>query len=297
MAFYRSNAHMQSKLAELIDKFAKDGRPGLHNSIAITWIKYSKNNPEPSSGEGASWCEEKLIYPASVVKLIFAIAAEAWIQKEIIPESNELRHAIQDMIIDSSNDATSLVIDLLTGTTSGPSMQPNKWEQWKEQRQLINKWLESLGWPENNEINCCQKTWNEAPYGREKNFYGPGRVNQNVLNTKFTARILEAVMTNNIVSPPACKRIKSLLSRSLDLNQRRGDPNNQIDGFLGEGLTNGSRIWSKAGWMSQVRHDAAWFSNSKSTPMLLVVFCQGRQLANDTFLLPAIASELTKDTD
>ena len=53
---------------------------------------------------------------------------------------------------------------------------------------------------------------------------------------------------------PACRRLRELLSRSIDLEQRRADPENQVDGFLGEGLPQGSLLWSKAGWMSQARH-------------------------------------------
>ena len=105
--------------------------------------------------------------------------------------------------------------------------------------------------------------------------------------------MLEAVMTNALVSPLACKRLRQLLSRSIDLMQRKADPENQVDGFLGEGLSMGTRLWSKAGWMSQARHDAAWWSFGEGPPMLLVVFTQGRERANDTTLLPALARELS----
>ena len=76
--------------------------------------------------------------------------------------------------------------------------------------------------------------------------------------------------------------------------QRKEDPENQIDGFIGEGLPKGTRLWSKAGWMSQARHDAAWFCQPQGNPMLLVVFSHGRQSSHDTFLLPALARELIK---
>ena len=46
--------------------------------------------------------------------------------------------------------------------------------------------------------------------------------------------MLEAVMTGAVVSPPACRRLQLLLDRSLDPVQRQADPENQVDGFLGE---------------------------------------------------------------
>ena len=196
------------------------------------------------------------------------------------------------MVVDSSNDATSLILDLLTGTTSGPSLFGDRWQAWQKQRLLVNKWLNELQWPELQNVNCCQKTWGDGPYGREQDFYKEGHDNRNAISTSAIARLLEAIMTNGVISPPACKRLRTLLSRSLDINQRKENPENQIDGFLGEGLPKGTRLWSKAGWMSQVRHDAAWFCKPQGNPMLLVIFTQGRQYSNDTSLLPSLASEI-----
>ena len=122
MAFYRSDPKMASQLRELLDRLAKKGRPGLHQKIAINWIRYERPNPEPCSGIGTGWSEHKLIYPASVVKLFYAVAIEEWFHKDLILDSAEIRRSVKDMIYSSSNDATSLVIDLLSGTTSGPSL-------------------------------------------------------------------------------------------------------------------------------------------------------------------------------
>ncbi len=294
MAFYSPNSAMTTELVEILARLEKQGRPGLHNSIAISWIRYNQSNPKPSSGTGAGWNESRLLYPASVVKLFYAVATEAWLQKDLIPETPEMRRALKDMIINSSNDATGLIIDLLTGTTSGPSLYGERWQAWQEQRQLINKWLISLNWSEMKQINCCQKTWGDGPYGRERDFYKSGNQNRNALTTAATARLLEAVMTESLISPLASKRIKELLSRSLDPIQRSQDPENQIDGFLGEGLPKGTRLWSKAGWMSQARNDAAWCCSPEGNPMLLVVFSQGRQRAKDSLLFPSLAKELIK---
>ena len=294
MAFYRPDSAMQAQLKGLLDRLAAERRPGLHNSVAISWVRYDCSDPTPGSGSGAGWSDQRILFPASVVKLVYALAAEAWLQRDLLPEADELRRAMRDMIADSSNDATSLVLDLLTGTTSGPSLLGESWQTWQQQRHLVNDWLQGLGWEELEKVNCCQKTWGDGPYGRERDFYGVGLGNRNALTTAATARLLESVMTDALVSPLACKRLRQLLSRSIDLMQRKADPENQVDGFLGEGLPVGSRLWSKAGWMSQARHDAAWWSLQGGRPMLLVVFTQGRDRANDTTLLPAMARELSK---
>ncbi len=285
---------MESLLEKLILRFEKDSRPDLRNKISITWVCYKDPHPEPFSGIGAGWLEEKFYYPASVVKLFYACALEAWLMKDILVDSFELRRALSSMIVDSSNDATSYIVDLLTATTSGPSLQGERWEVWKRQRNLINDWLLSLDCKEFKSINCCQKTWSDGPFGRDRDFYGGNYNNRNSLNTIGTARFFESLMTGTLLPLKATKNLKTILFRSLDLMKRKANPENQVDGFLGEGLPKGSKLWSKAGLMSEARHDASWFFTPKGKIMLLIVFTTGQELAKDTFLLPAIAAELSQ---
>ena len=292
MAFYRPDQVMQEYLAAQLKRLASHGCDDLLEHLSLTWVRYDRSDPSSGSGSGAAWGEQRLIYPASVVKLVYAVAVEAWLQQDLLPEEPELRRAMRDMIADSSNDATGLLVDLLTGTTSGPSLHGEAWRLWQRQRRLVNEWLLTFGWPELEQVNCCQKTWGDGPYGRDRDSYGPSLDNRNALSTSATARMLEAVMTDGVLSPPACKRLRDLLLRSLDLQERSRDPENQVDGFLGAGLPEGSCLWSKAGWMSQARHDAAWWIPPEGEPTLLVVFTEGADCARDEGLLPELAQQL-----
>ena len=293
MAFYRPDQLMQEYLALQLKRLAAQGREGLLEHVAVTWVRYDQADPTAGQGLGAAWAEQRSIYPASVVKLFYAVAVEAWLQRDLLPEGEELRRAMRDMIADSGNDATGLLVDLLTGTTSGPTLEGEAWMLWQRQRRLVNDWLQTLGWTELAAVNCCQKTWGEGPYGRERDFYGADLDNRNALTTAATARLLEAVMTDAVLSPPACKRLRDLLERSLDPQQRAADPENQVDGFVGAGVPKGSRLWSKAGWMSQARHDAAWWHQPQGHPMLLVALSEGPACAGDETLLPELARQLT----
>ena len=84
----------------------------------------------------------------------------------------------------------------------------------------------------------------------------------------------------------------SFLKRNLNKVVLKNDSLNQIDGFLGEGLPESINFWSKAGLMSEVRHDSAWWTNSQSLHTLLVVFSNGEKYFKDTFFLPLIAKEV-----
>jgi len=232
-----------------------------------------------------------MVYPASIVKLVYGLASYYWIKKGRLLLSDEIIDAVRKMLSFSSNNATSFLIDLLSGTTSGPCIEGELWENWKYQRSIINDWLHDLHWEELSGINCCQKTWDDGPYGREKEFYGHDNKNRNAMNSDSAARVLEEIMIH-IDYQKNDLNLRSFLKRNLNKVVLKNDSLNQFDGFLGEGLPESINLWSKAGLMSEVRHDSAWWVNSQSLQTLLVVFCNGEEYSKDTSFLPLIAKEV-----
>ena len=302
MGFYSPDGAMDAILADGMAALEADGRPALKDNLSVTWLRYSSSPLAGAWGDGAqappvhgtTWAGERARYPASVVKLAYLVAAEAWLQRQWLERSPELERALAAMIQDSSNDATGLVVDLLSGTTSGPELPPGALASWSEQRQLVNRWYGSLGWPQWQGCNACQKTWGDGPFGRERQSYGPDLANRNRLSTDFMARLLHGIVSGDLVSPLACQRMQGLLQRSLDPQLRHADPENQVDGFLGAGLPGEARLWSKAGWMSQARHDAAYIEIEGHQPFLVVAFSEGADRAADASLLPALARRLAE---
>jgi len=294
MSFYYLQQEMGIALNVILDRVCSNNREYIKNDIAITWINYKQENSNKlfqRSGFGIN--NRKLLYPASIVKLVYGLVAYSWIEKGKILFTKELSNAVHKMIAYSSNDATSFVVDVITGTTSGPCIEGESWEKWKYQRAIVNDWLQSLEWDELKGINCCQKTWEDSPFGREKEFYGFENKNKNIMSTDSVARILEEIMMN-IDYQPDNLNLKSFLKRPLNKNIYKKDPLNQVEGFLGEGLPENINYWSKAGLMSQVRHDAAWWVNDRSLQTLLVIFANGEKYFKDTTLFPQIASAIYK---
>ncbi|WP_373540961.1 serine hydrolase [Chamaesiphon sp.] len=303
MPFYQSHSQLTA-LAEqaLTDTWAEfpDLTP---DQIALTWLVYDR--PIPVNTGGAITAEElwkypvrgfnhrggERIYPASIAKLFYLLAIHEWLEQGMATPSAELDRAIGDMIIDSSNDATSLVVDILTGTTSGPELSTGPFTTWQAQRNLINRYYQSLGWAELEPININQKTWSEGPYGRERTFVGEMRENRNMATTDAVARIMHSIVGGAAVSGDRSSQMMQLLHRDLNLAQTIPDPGdeNQVYGFLGAGLPPESQIWSKAGWTSQVRHDAAYIELSDRSPYLLIVFTEGTAISQNRHLLPFIA--------
>ena len=88
--------------------------------------------------------------------------------------------------------------------------------------------------------------------------------------------------------------LRSFLKRNLNKNVLMTDPINQVEGFLGGGLPESINFWSKAGLMSKVRHDAAWWVNNDSLQTLLVVFGNGEKYVKDETFFPSISNAIYK---
>ena len=278
-------------LNNILGKVCSYNKDFSREDIAITWINYKSENKSVFKGFGFGINNQKMIYPASVVKLVYGLAAYYWVKKGRLLLTDEIIDAVRKMLSFSSNNATSFLIDLLTGTTSGPSIEGELWENWKYQRTIINDWLHDLHWEELIGINCCQKTWDDGAFGREKEFYGYENNNRNAMTTDSAARILEEIMIH-IDYQKNDLNLRNFLKRNLNKVILKNDSLNQIDGFLGAGLPESINLWSKAGLMSEVRHDSAWWINSQSLQTLLVVFCNGEKYSKDTSFLPVIAKEV-----
>ena len=84
--------------------------------------------------------------------------------------------------------------------------------------------------------------------------------------------------------------MQKLLSRSIKPEALVADPENQVTGFLGGGLPQTAQLWSKAGLMSKVRHDAAYVEIPDKSAFTIAVFTEGH--AQNEEILPFISSQL-----
>jgi hypothetical protein len=83
-----------------------------------------------------------------------------------------------------------------------------------------------------------------------------------------------------------------LMKRSLEPEDLAEDPENQVTGFLGAGVDRQTRIWSKAGLTSTVRHDAAYIELPEQRPYLLVVFTEGKAHSKNEAILPFVSQQV-----
>ena len=232
----------------------------------------------------ASFRGNERIYPASVVKLFYLVAVHRWLDDKKIQETDELKRAVRDMIVVSSNEATQYVVDVLTHTTGGYELSPKEMEEWQKQRNVVNRYYSSLGF---TNINVNQKTFCEDAYGREKVSRGPNGENRNKLTTDATARLLSEIVTGRAVNATRSAQMMELLKR--DFSGTSTDNDDQGHGFTGIALqgVSGAKLWSKAGWTSTTRHDAAYIELPNGAKFVLVTFTVDH--ANERKIIPTVA--------
>jgi hypothetical protein len=304
MPFFCKNSPLTDLGDRILDATWAEFPSLARNQIALTWVVYDQPFPINTGGalksddfwqlspRGFSYRGVESIYPASVVKAFYLVALYDWYAKGMLSSSAELDRAARDMIVDSSNDATCLILDVLSGTTSGPELPAEPFKTWQMQRNIVNRYFQSLGWPEIQGCNMCQKTWGDGPYGRERSFYGENFENRNQLTTDATARLIHSIAGGVAVSAKASDMMMGLLRRSIEPKDLAADPENQVTGFLGGGLPLSAKLWSKAGWMSRVRHDAAYIELDHAPPFTLVVYTEGPENSQSELILPFVAAAI-----
>ena len=225
------------------------------------------------------------IYPASVIKLFYLGAVHRALEDGKLQDSDELRRAMSDMIVKSTNDATNWLLEAVTDAGNGPIGSDEEMKAWAHKRNAINRYYESMGY---SGINACQKTYIEGPYGRERVFLGKEFTNRNKLTTDATARLMAEIALGKAVSADRSEQMMKLLKRDPATKNRNSDDQNHA--FSAGGLPEGSKLWSKAGWTSTARHDVAYIETPTGEKVVIAIFTTGH--ANQRQILPAIVGKI-----
>src|SRR5215216_3312961 len=279
-------AAQQPSLQDLVNRAAKTtlerfaDKKLREDELSITLIDL-RDSKRPAT---ASFRGNERIYPASVVKLFYVVAAQRWLEDKKVEQTPELTRALKDMIVDSSNEATQYVLDVITHTTGGYELPPKEMEEWQYQRDAVNRYFSSLGY---TNINVNQKTFCEDAYGRERVSRGPNGENRNKLTTDATARLMMEIVTGKAANATRTAAMIELLKR--DYSGKGDDPDDQGRGFTGIALQGkeGFRLWSKAGWTSTTRHDVAYIETPDAAKFVLATFTTGH--SNDREIIPTVA--------
>lgn len=270
-------------VAETLKEFSSKGLKA--ENVAASVIDLT----DPAKPIQADFRGNERIYPASVIKMLYMIALERWLEDGRVKETRELARALRNMVIDSGNESTQYVVDVLTGTTSGPELQDAEFREWAFKRNAVNRYFESLGYVN---INVNQKTHCEDAWGVEQQFRKYRGENRLMLTTGATARIMSDLVLGKFNNSRRTENMMDLLKRD-PLGEIR-DSEDQSHGFTGIALRKrnllGVRLYSKAGWTSTARHDAAYIETPEGLRLVIVIFTE--RFAKERDIIPSIAGKV-----
>jgi len=246
---------------------------------------------DPARLQWADVNGEARLYTASVVKAFYMAALHRQLEDGKITLTKEMERGLKDMIVDSSNEATQYILDVLTDTSSGSELPQKEFEAWQYKRNRVNRFFASMGY---QNININQKTFCEDAYGIEQQSRSYKGQNRNMLTTNATARLIAEIALRRFVNEQRSIAMLDLMTR--DWSKESKDPDNQAVGFTGKALIDnkitGAKLWSKAGWTSKARHDAAYIETPDGLKFVIVVFTENH--ANNREPIPAVAARVIK---
>jgi beta-lactamase class A len=284
---FNLSQQLQNIVDSLVKRSATQGLPT--DSLSITLI-------DINTGKFAEYQQERLRYPASVVKLFWMVAFYAQQQAGIIQSTGESEVDMFEMINKSDNEAASRILDQITNTQSGKTTED--YETWLSKREEVNHFFEAAGY---TAININQKTfpipylkdYGKSPQGYEQKMRGnPNSPTRNQITAKQAARLMYEIVTGQAISSEYSQKMATLLRRDLSREAWVNiDPNfefNPIRAFLGEGLPPNVLFLSKAGWTSQTRQEVA-FVQDGNTAYILAIFAEDKAYATNAKIFPEMS--------
>lgn len=282
---------LQTVVNELVTLARRQGLSAT--ALSITLIDLNTN-------EFAQYQEDRLRYPASVVKLFWMVIAYAQIEAGTLHLAPELSTDLKKMMVQSDNEASSRILDKITGTTSETGLSDAAFRDWKTKRLSASQFFRVA---EYDNIYISQKTF-PIPYlklyepkGADLKIRGddPNRPIRNKITTGQAARLMYEIVKGQAVSLNASKEMKILLDRQLrSATWKHIKPNsgefNPVRTFFGEHLPADTILFSKAGWTSATRQEVA-FVRTPDGKMnyILAIFAEDAKYAKNPTIFPNLS--------
>jgi beta-lactamase class A len=238
----------------------------------------------------AHWNGETPIYPASVVKFVYLMAAYAWQEEGKLQIDNVLDRQLTQMIYRSSNKATQQVVARLTETQPGPVLPDHHYLQFRKRRLAVKRWLESLGVVGIHSIHPTYDGGGDL-FGREIQLLQDDSIagglesrdgtfhNRQAMSAVATAKLLTLLATDRALTPEHSAEVRLRMLR---------DPARQpylIHRIAGGAIgTKGVEVYSKTGTWGPIFADAGIVHYRSARQIVLAVFIESRPAYRGNFI-------------
>ena len=195
--------------------------PALRRAqVRVALLDLPKDGPPRIAHSGG----DQPIYPASVVKFVYLMAAYAWQEQGRLSIDSGLDAELSAMIRESSNQATQKVFARLTKTAPGPELAGDEYRTYRERRQVVKRWLATLGI---EDLHCVNPTYDGGGdlVGRDQQFVrdrtvagglpsGDGTyANRQAMTAIGTAKLLALLATDRALTAEDSATVRRRMKR------------------------------------------------------------------------------------
>ena len=235
------------------------------------------------------------IYPASVVKFVYLMAAYRWQEEGRLRIEGGFDQELSEMIRQSSNQATRKVFARLTETEPGPELPPQAYRDFRERRHAVKRWLVSLGIerPPLREPDVRRRAATSSAATGSSSTTRPSRAgssgsapNRQAMTAIGTAKLLALLATDRALTPADSAVVRARMRR---------DPKEQrhlaarIAG--GAARVGGLEVYAKSGTWGPIYADAGIVRQMASgRQMVIVVFTEASPAYRGDFIADLTAA-------
>ena len=238
----------------------------------------------------AGWHGDSPVYPASVIKFVYLMAAYEWRDRGLLTIDEDLDRQLRAMIVVSSNAATQRVVRRLTDTTEGPRLSPDEYAAFRERRLRVKQWLHELGV---DDLHAVHPTYDGGGdiHGRDQQFLedaavpgslpyegGPFR-NRLAMTANATAELLALLATDRAHAPATAAEVRERMRRDV---RKQGHLAKRIAG--GTDLRADLEVFSKTGTWGPIFADAGIVRHSSGRQLAIAAFVEGKPAYRGSFI-------------
>ena len=286
LASIQASSDLQAFLDETIKRLLASDPALRKQEVRVSVIDL----PVDARPQQAGWNADAPVYPASVVKFVYLMAAFEWRDRGELEIDPAFDRALRSMIYRSSNRATQIVLRRLTQTRAGPRLEPEAYEQFAERRHRVHDWLDTLGI---DELHTVHPTYDGGGdlHGRDLQFLKDKTVDGSLPNQKGpyfnrqamtaddTARLLALLAVDLALAPATSEEVRQRMRRDVEKQP-----------YLARRITGGAdrrediEVYSKTGTWGPIFADAGIMRHASGHQLVLAVFIEGRPAYRGPFI-------------
>ena len=287
LASIQQPAELQAFLDTTIESLRSDDARLRKQTIRVSLIDL----PVEGGPRLAHWNGDSPVYPASVPKFVYLMAAYTWRDEGRLEIDTVFDRQLQAMIYNSSNRASQSVVRRLTATEAGPRLEPEDYGDFVWRRHAVKRWLQELGI---EDLHIVHPTYDGGGdlHGRDVQFLEDETIegclpdqkgpyfNRQAMTANGTAKLLALLAADLALSPESSAEVRERMRR---------DPRRQP--YLRQRIAGGAdprsgdlEVFSKTGTWGPIFADAGIIRHASGHQLVVAAFLEGEPAYRGPFI-------------